>query len=130
MMHDYLPPPPPQGMHMVERGCLPKTNCAGLPISECEERHKKLVEDAGGKVCSCPRTNDGSTVLVYACATPKCNDLSARRPNINDCMKREQLLYQQWRNHYYHGRCTNLLLCLRLSLIKKSELHVYEGKIT
>ncbi len=73
-------------MHVVERGCLPKTNCVGLPISECEERHKKLVEDNGGKVCSCPRTNDGSTVLVCACATPKCNDLSARRPNIKDCM--------------------------------------------
>ena len=73
-------------MDVVERGCLPKANCAGLPISECEERHKKLVEDNGGKVCSCPRTNDGSTVLVCACATPKCNDLSARRPNINDCM--------------------------------------------
>ncbi len=70
---------------MVVRGCLPKTNCAGLPISECKERHKKLVEDNGGKYCAFPPTTDGSTVLVCACATPKCNDLSGR-PSIDDHM--------------------------------------------
>ncbi len=87
MMHDDLSPPTPtpQGQHMVVRGCLPKTNCAGLPISECKERHKKLVEDNGGKYCAFPPTNDGSTVLVCACATPKCNDLSGR-PSIDDHM--------------------------------------------
>ncbi len=44
-----------------------------------------MVEDNGGKYCAFPPTTDGSTVLVCACATPKCNDLSGR-PNIDDHM--------------------------------------------